>query len=59
MRPTPAETGDDLLILDLEKGSEPVPAANTPFQERLPHFSRDSAWLAFRSDASGRNEIYV
>ncbi len=59
IRRTPAETGDDLLVLDLEKGSEPVPVAITPFQERLPHFSRDSAWLAYRSDASGRPEIYV
>jgi len=53
------ETGEDIAILDLQNGSAPVPAAKTPFEEDSPHFSRDSAWLAYRSNASGRSEIYV
>ncbi len=51
--------GREVAIVDLEDGSEPVPAAKTPFEEDSPHFSRDSAWLAYRSYASGRSEIYV
>ena len=52
-------TGEDIAILDLKDGSEPFPVAKTPFVEDSPHFSRDSAWLAYRSYASGRSEIYV
>jgi len=52
-------TGADIAILDLRDGSEPVPAAKTPFQEDSPYFSRDSEWLAYRSYASGGPEIYV
>ena len=53
------ETGEDITILDLQDGSAPVPAAKTAFQESSPSFSRDSAWLAYRSNASGQSEIYV
>jgi len=53
------ETSEDIAIVDLQNGSEPVPAAKTPFAETSPHFSRDSAWLAYSSNASGREEIYV
>ena len=53
------ETGEDIALLDLKDGSEPVPAAKTPFAENSPSFSRDSEWLAYRSYASGRSEIYV
>ncbi len=53
------ETGEDITILDLQDGSAPVPAAKTAFQESSPSFSRDSAWLAYLSNASGQSEIYV
>ena len=31
----------------------------TPFNETAPQFSPDGRWLAYASDESGRNEIYV
>ena len=36
-----------------------VPFLVTPFNERSPIFSRDGRWLAYVSDESGRDEIYV
>jgi len=53
------ETGTDISLVDLEEGSDPIPAAKTRFSEDFPRFSRDSAWLAFMSSASGQSEVYV
>ena len=36
-----------------------VPFLVTPFNERSPIFSPDGRWLAYVSDESGRDEIYV
>ncbi len=35
------------------------PFLRTPANENVPQFSPDGHWLAYVSDASGRNEIYV
>ena len=40
-------------------GKDPVPFVLTPFDERLPRFSPDGKWLAYVSDESGRNDVYV
>ena len=40
-------------------GSDPVPFLRTPFDERSPRFSPDGTWLAYVSDESGRNDVYV
>ncbi|HEX5110139.1 MAG TPA: protein kinase [Vicinamibacterales bacterium] len=40
-------------------GGVPWPFLLTPFDEHLPRFSPDGKWLAYVSDESGRNEIYV
>jgi Tol biopolymer transport system component len=40
-------------------GSDPVPFLRTPFDERSPRFSPDGKWLAYVSDESGRNDVYV
>jgi eukaryotic-like serine/threonine-protein kinase len=40
-------------------GSDPVPFLITPFDERSPRFSPDGKWLAYVSDESGRNDVYV
>jgi serine/threonine protein kinase len=37
----------------------PVPFLLTPFDERSPRFSPDGRWLAYVSDESGRDEVYV
>jgi Tol biopolymer transport system component len=57
-------TGWDLWALPLEgdrplKGHTPFPVAQTPFDERDGQFSPDGKWIAYRSDESGRLEVYV
>jgi serine/threonine-protein kinase len=43
----------------LQQGSDPSPFLLTPFDEWSPAFSPDGRWLAYVSDESGRNEVYV
>jgi hypothetical protein len=38
---------------------KPQPFLRTPFNETAPQFSPDGRWLAYVSDESGRDEIYV
>jgi serine/threonine-protein kinase len=40
-------------------GNDPVPFLLTSFDERSPQFSPDGKWLAYVSDESGRNDIYI
>jgi Tol biopolymer transport system component len=60
------ESNNDILTLPIEgdeksgwKPGQPVPFANSRFQEILPAFSPDGRWLAYTSDESGRLEVYV
>jgi Tol biopolymer transport system component len=48
----------DLHIVPAEGGTV-VPVGITPFSEKSGRFSPDSRWIAYMSDASGRDEIYV
>jgi serine/threonine-protein kinase len=43
----------------LTRGSDPAPFVLTAFDEWSPAFSPDGQWLAYVSNESGRNEIYV
>ena len=52
-------TGEDVVLFAMPGGSDPIPAVETASEDNSPQFSRDSAWLAFRSTASGRSEVYV
>ena len=54
-----AATGADVWTLSL--GSEPTarPLLNGPFNERVAVFSPDGDWIAYVSDESGRDEVYV
>jgi serine/threonine-protein kinase len=60
-------TGLDIWILQLEgdpsaglgQGRKPKPFLQTSFNEISGAFSPDGRWLAYRSDESGRNEVYV
>ena len=54
-----AETREDLLILPLDGKGEPQAVLKTPFNEDNPEASRDSRWIAYTSDETGRGEIYV
>jgi dipeptidyl aminopeptidase/acylaminoacyl peptidase len=48
----------DLWTLSIDDGST-TPLLRTQFNERTPMFSPDGGWLAFASDISGRDEVYV
>jgi len=59
-------TNVDLWTLPLEgaesdypRVGKPEPLLVTPFNEMTPMISPDGHWLAYCSDESGRNEIYV
>lgn len=53
------EMGTDLFVFNLEKPTDPIPIGTSPFDEREAAFSRDSDWVAFSSNTSGRFEVYV
>ena len=62
---TPAErTGSDLRLLPLDgdrtKASDkPLPLLHTPSDESSARVSPDGRWIAYVSDESGREEVYV
>ncbi len=49
----------DIWVLPLEGDRKPRPFLQTPFNERDPKFSPDGHWIAYTSDESGRDEVYV
>jgi eukaryotic-like serine/threonine-protein kinase len=51
-------TASDIWILDRRDGQQ-RPFAATRFADDQPAFSRNGGWLAWISDESGRNEVYV
>ncbi len=53
------KTGIDLWVLPLGGGRKPMPLLNTKFNESDGRFSPDMRWVAYVSDESGSNEIYV
>jgi serine/threonine-protein kinase len=52
-------TGMDVWIIDLGGDRTPHPFLNTRANEFHPAFSNDGRWLAYASDQSGREEVYV
>ena len=53
------DTARDLWTLTPSRGAEPSLFLATEFNERAADFSPDGRWLAFVSDASGQDEVYV
>jgi Tol biopolymer transport system component len=53
------ETGADLLLLPMSGERKPVSFLQTRFNESEARFSPDGKWVAYISDESGKNEIYV
>ncbi len=53
------DTGWDVWTLPLSDGGKPTPFVKTPFIELLPVFSPDVHYLAYMSNESGRQEVYV
>jgi len=53
-----AKTLQDIWVLNLTD-RKPQPFLTSPFREGAPVFSPDGRWIAYVSDESGRNEVYV
>jgi serine/threonine protein kinase/Tol biopolymer transport system component len=53
--------GVDLYVLPLDSAAprQPVALLRTPFNEGEATFSPDGRWIAYISNESGRNEVYV
>jgi serine/threonine-protein kinase len=49
----------DILALRASGDTTPVPVATSPFTELEPALSPDGRWLAYASNESGINEVYV
>jgi len=49
----------DLFSLSVDSPDSPQPWLVSEFLERSPTFSIDGRWVAFSSDESGRDEVYV
>jgi Tol biopolymer transport system component len=52
-------THRDLWTLPVDGGGKAVPFLQTPFNEFDGRLSPDGRWLAYVSDESGRDEVYV
>jgi len=52
-------TGLDLAMLTLGSDAPPEPLIATEFNELNAEISPDGRWLAYRSNESGRDEVYV
>jgi eukaryotic-like serine/threonine-protein kinase len=54
-----SKTRFDLWVLPMTGNRQPVPYLSTPFHEGRGQFSPDGRWVAYTSDESGANEVYV
>jgi serine/threonine-protein kinase len=63
VRPQPSKVGsqanNDIYLLPLAGEHRPQPLLAEPFNEFNAEVSPDGQWLAYESNESGRNEIYV
>jgi dipeptidyl aminopeptidase/acylaminoacyl peptidase len=53
-----AHPGADIATLDIKSGRV-TPFVNSQFNERFPDFSPDGRWIAYTSNESKRDEVYV
>ena len=53
------DNGLDVSILDLEGERRMSPVFDTAFDERNAELSPDARWIAYQSNESGQNEVYV
>jgi eukaryotic-like serine/threonine-protein kinase len=49
----------DLWILPMNDRRRPVPLTRTSFDETFAEFSPDTRWIAYQSNQTGRDEVYV
>ena len=55
----PGGDSGDVMLMSLVGRRDSKPLVQTPFREMNAELSPDGRWLAFQSDESGRDEIYV
>jgi serine/threonine-protein kinase len=53
------ETNEDLWIYALDRDDAPQPFLTSAFSEENGTFSPDGKWIAYTSDESGQDEVYV
>jgi serine/threonine-protein kinase len=53
------QTKQDIWTLNVDEKGKAHPFLQTDFREGAPAFSPDGRWLAYVSDESGQNELYV
>jgi len=53
------DTGRDIWVLPMEGDRTPIPFLVTESNERSPVFSPNGRWIAYASNESGRDEVYV
>ena len=53
------KNGTDVWALPLEGDRKPLPVIQTPFDESHAQFSADGKWVAYQSNESGSNQIYL
>jgi len=56
---TSIRTGNDIWVLDREYGGTKKPFVQTSFDESYPASAPNRKWIAYTSDESGREEVYV
>jgi eukaryotic-like serine/threonine-protein kinase len=54
-----SETGTDILVLPLQGDRRPQPLVAGRANESRAMFSPDGRWIAYQSDETGRDEIYM
>jgi len=58
-RLTKTDLGHHLWVLPLVGDGKPFPIVQDAFEESLPSVSPDGKWMVYRSNESGRQEIYI
>jgi eukaryotic-like serine/threonine-protein kinase len=53
------ETKRDIWLLPVDGDRKPIPYLNSAANEDLPQFSPFGAWMAYVSDESGQNQVYI
>jgi len=56
---TRSDARSDIWVLPMRGGGKPFPVVQTNANERYAQFSPDRKWIAYQSDESGRDEVYL